>query len=592
MRRAIIIIINKDSIGRFLSSALRNEVDCMSGKICCFFRAGENIVQSEIIDSREATLTILAGRYYFYLETDMGIVVREVDHDKIFDLSHLADWTKVTMQLSNKKQKMRIPTQSIMRAVGFKSKDIDLFLDNETKSGLSGKLRKMEWYKNSHPEIQTAALKLFAHLGLFEQQNIKQRLNIVEQVINNFTLLEIHNLFGGLPSGICLKNILHEQDIEQGVDPAVRRRFDPTGKKAIQFFLNNMSSDNFKEVACYALTHYVSERALYESQKQSANAMLESSCALCKINQISSVANLINLQHEKIADTLYSYHNGNKDEHDQIALLQDEIESLRNQLHDAVRAFGDDALKHMLMDVELSKIPFSVEHFKRHHAETHFSNKVISQIAQNAVNAGYRACDEREVIKLCKIYKKAKNAPAKCFNMQIVDSVSTGFTYRWLEPSDPNLYTIAMRCGNTCMRPGFAGESALWESALSDDVAIGAIFDNGQIVAYFRANYDKNGKGIYIDTVESRFLKVLNNEEIWLTVCRAMVEMAISMNKIGKYPVDVVNFREDRGNRLKVQWDRLPISSKKLKAKAYRHPNAPWIYGDEDVRIQKEVWRR
>ena len=131
----------------------------MSEKISCLFRAGENIVQSEVINSREAALTILAGRYYFYLETDTGVVVREVNHDKIFDLSHLADWTKVTMQLSNKKQKMRIPAQNIMRAVGFKPKDIDLFLDNETKFGLSGKLRQMEWYQNSHPEIQTAVSK-------------------------------------------------------------------------------------------------------------------------------------------------------------------------------------------------------------------------------------------------------------------------------------------------------------------------------------------------------------------------------------------------------------------------------------------------
>lgn len=575
-----------------MSKASKNEVDCMSKRIICAFRAGENIAQSEIIDSREVALTILAGRYYFYLETDTRIVVREVNYDKIFDLSHLADWTKATMQLSNKKQKMRIPTQNVMRAVGFNPKDIDLFLDNETKFGLSGKLRQMEWYQNSHPEIQTAVLKLFAHLGLFEQQSIEQRLNIVERVINNFTLLEIHNLFDGLPSGICLKNILHEQDIEQGVDPAIRNRFDPTGKKTIQFFLNNMSSDDFKETACYALTHYVPERALYESQKQSANAMLESSCAFCKVSQISSVANLINLKHEEITNTVYSYHNGDEDKHDQIALLQDKIESLRNQLHDAVMVFGDDSLKHMLTDVELSKIPFSVEHIKRHHAETHFSNKVIPPIAQQAVNAGYRTCDEHEVVKLCEIYSKAKNAPAKCFNMQIADSVSTGFTYRWLEPSNPNLYTMAMQCGNTCMRPGFAGESALWESALSDDVAIGAILDNGQIIAYYRVNYDKEGKGIYIDTVESRFPKVLNNEDIWQTVYRAMVEMAISMNEIGKYPVDVVNFREDRGNRLKVQWDRLPISSRSLKAKAYRHPNAPWVYGDEDVRIQKEVWRR
>lgn len=564
----------------------------MSEKISCLFRAGENIVQSEVMNSREAALTILAGRYYFYLETDTGVAVREVNHDKIFDLYHLADWTRVTMQLSNKKQKMRIPAQNIMRAVGFKPKDIDLFLDNETKFGLSGKLRQMEWYQNSHPEIQTAVLKLFAHLGLFEQQSIKQRLIIVERVTNNFTLLEIHNLFGGLPSGTCLKHILHEQDIEQGIAPAVRERFDPTGKKAVQFFLNNMSSSDFKETACYALTHYVSERALYESQKQSANAMLESSCAFCKVSQISSVANLINLKHEKIADTLYSYHNGNKDVHDQIALLQDEIELLRSQLHDAVRAFGDDSLKHMLTDVELSKIPFSVEHIRKHHAETHFSNKVIPQIAQSAVNAGYRTCDEHEVVKLCEIYNKAESAPAKCFNMKIMDSVSTGFTYRWLEPSDPNLYTIAMQCGNTCMRPGFAGESALWESALSDDVAIGAILDNGQIIAYYRVNYDRKGKGIYIDTVESRFLKVLNNEEIWLTVYRAVAEMAVSMNEAGRYPVDIVNFREERGNRLKVQWDRLPVSSKNLKAKAYRHPDAPWVYGDEDVRIQKEVWRR
>lgn len=563
----------------------------MSGKISYLFRAGENIVQSTVVDSNEAILTIFNGKYYFYLENDTQVTIREVDYDKVFDLERLVDWTKTTMQLSNKKQKMRIPTQNIMRAVGFRPEDVNLFLDNETKFGLSGKLRQMEWYQNAHPEIQAAALKLFAHLGLFEQQNISQRIDVVEQVINNFTLLEIHNLFGGLPSGTCLKRILHEQDIEQGIDPTARERFDPTGKKAIRFFLENMSSDYFKETACYALTHYVSERALYETQKQSANAMLESSCALCDVNQISSIANSINLKHEEIADVLHSYNNGDASMHDRIAFLQDEIELLRTQLHKTIRILGNDSLRQMLANMELSKAPFSVEHIKRHHAEAHFSDKVIPKIAKSAIDAGYKTCDEHEVIKLCEIYQEAEKAPAKYFDMQTKDSILSGFTYEWLKPDNPILYTVAMLCGNTCMRPNFAGEAALWESALSQDVALGVVLDKYQITAYFRVNYDIDGKGIYIDTVESRFLKVLNNEEIWKTVRRAVTEMAISMNQTGKFQVDVINFREERGNRLKTQWDRLPISARKLKAKAYRHPKAPWSYGDDETRIQKEVWK-
>lgn len=553
-------------------------------------KSAEEIVKEGKTAFGETMLTVMDKRYYFYLNTTQGIQIREADPDVFFDLTHMAKWTVQTMSMSKKKQRMRIPAQHIMRAVGFQPNDISLFLDNETKNGFSAKLRQLPWYQNTHPEIQTAAIKLFAHLGLFEQSSTEYRLSTIDKVLDAFSLLEIHNLFGGLPSGISLSELLAKNDRMNNIDIGTRKRFDPTGKKAISFFLDNISNPDFKDIACYALTHYVPELASYSSQQKTANAMLESNSAQSDDKVISEVANSINLKHEEIANTLYAYHNGNKDYHDRILELQNEMESLRKKLHNEIEESNHQELNDLLENVRLSRKPFSIEHFQKHHAEVCFPNTISSPIVQSAIKSGYKSCDWREVTILDNIYRLALTAEEKVFVLSTIDREQEGLRYVWLKPDNPTLYTIAMLCGNTCMRPGFAGEAALWESALSPDVAMAAIEDSEKIIAYFRINYDSINHGFYIDTVESRYTAVLNSEEVWNAVRRSVIDMANAMNKDGTNPVKVITYREERGNRLKNQWNNLPPSRVNLIARAYSNPNCPWAYGDNNARIQKEVW--
>lgn len=551
------------------------------------------IVHVEQTPQGPAVLVKIESRYFFYLEiSNSEIIKREVDADDSFAMARIAEWSVATTKLSNKKQRMRIPAQCVMRAVGTEIDDIDLFLDNESKAGLSAKLRQMEWYKNAHPEIKTAILKLFAHLGLFEQRKIELRMEIVNRVAECFTLLEIHNFFGGLASGIKLANILKNLDTINSVDSETRKRFDPNGQKTIQFFLQNMYQESFKPVASHVLTHYVPEINAYNNQKKTSVAAFESAAALSSNHEISSIANSLNIKHDEIANMLHERSKGNVSS-DQIARKQDEIEDLRTVLRKRVIESGDSRLLNLLQKVEKANCRFSVGFITdRLNEDTCFPSDVLPEIAESSKNAGYKSSDSQEVQKLCEIYRVASRGQEKLFDLSMVDQANDVYRYAWLKPDDPNLYTLPMLCGGTCMRPNFAGEAALWEAALSEDVAICSIIDHdNKVVAYFRVNYDNKNSGFYIDTVESRFSYILNNEDVWRAVKRAASDMALSMNDKG-VPVKVVTFREERGNRLKTQWDRLPISSVVLDGRAYRHPSAPWPYGDDKPRIQKEVWRR
>ncbi len=552
------------------------------------------IVQAERTSQGPAVLVEIESRYFFYLKvSDSEIIKREVDADDVFAMARIAEWSVATTKLSNRKQRMRVPTQCVMRAVGTRADDIDLFLDNEGKAGLSAKLRQMEWYKNAHPEIKTAILKLLAHLGLFEQPKIELRMETVDRVAACFTLLEIHNLFGGLAPGIRLSNILKDLDAVNAVDGDLRKRFDPNGQKAIQFFLQNMYQEDFKPVACYTLTHYVPEVSAYNLQKKTSVATFESAAALSSNPKVSSVANSLNAEHDRIADMLHERSKGGDVDGDRIARRQDKIEGLRIILRERVLKSGDPDLIKLLRRTEGTEHQFSVEFIKdRLNEEVCFPSDVLPEMVVSAKNAGYRSSDGPEVQKLCEIYRAASGQPEKLFDLFVTDQANDVYRYVWLKPDDPDLYTLSMLCGGTCMRPNFAGEAALWGTALSEDVAVCAILNhNDEVVAYFRVNYDKENQGFYIDTVESRFSYVLNNEDVWRVVKRAASDMALSMEDNG-VPVVAVTFREERGNRLKIQWDRLPVSSIAFNGKAYRHPSAPWPYGDDKPRVQKEVWKR
>lgn len=577
----------------FTSSRDDNTVkEIFSEQSCITLPNDAIIIQAEQTLHGPAALVEVESSYLFYIKPfDAEVIRRDVDKDDVFAMARIAEWAVATTKLSKRKQRMRIPTQCVMRAVGSRTDDIDLFLDNEGKAGLSGRLRQMEWYKDAHPEIKTAVLKLFAHLGLFEQQKMESRIEVVNKVVSCFTLLEIHNLFGGLSPGIRLTNILKEQDIAQAISSDVRKRFDPYGQKAIAFFLQNMNRDDFKPIACYALTHYLPEISAYNLQRKTAVAAFESTAARSSEAEISSVAVMLNIKHDEIADLLHRRSQSPVDGN-AIARKQNEIEALRISLRELVAKSQENALQSLLKQVDETKRPFSVEFIKhRYYEDVRYPSDVFPEMAVSAKKAGYRSSDGAEIQKLCEIYHAAENQPEKFFDLSIADTANDVYRYVWLKPDDPDLYTLSMLCGGTCMRPSYAGEAALWEAVLSRDVAICSILDySNEIVAYFRVNYDQENGGIYIDTVESRFSYVLNNEDVWRAVRRAVIDMALAMNSRGT-PMQIINFREERGNRLKVQWERLPVASIILRGKAYRHPNAPWPYGDDKPRLQKEVWR-
>lgn len=514
----------------------------------------------------------------------------ELDQGETFDPNVILQWIELTKRLSNRKQKMRIPTLSAIRAVGLEENSINTFLNNEGKMGLVAYLRKQDWYVDRHPEIKTVFLKLLAHLGLFNDKTRNNREEIIKKVLKNFSMLEIHNTFGGLLPGTNLSDIIKTYDEIQGIDPMIRKKYDPTGEKGIKFFMDCIDNPEFKSIAYYSLTHYVYEAAKLDMLKQNYIAQIESQAATSLDENIRATANEINMLHLYINKYIHSCKD---DSHDRTKELQDQMESARKKLYFLIDKGSDEELKKILASYKKLPHTLTIE-FINSDLETPKIDLVKDEeLKKLMIDAGYKDADEIEIRTLLRIFEKGKKAGFKYFAPKVIDNRCGNYKYKWLNSNNPLLYTIAMKCGGTCMRPGFAGEAALWEAALSPDVCLCAILDkDDQPVGYMRVNYDAKNHGIYVDTVESRKTIVHNNEEIWETLKNALIDMANEMNRIGKYPVDVINYRDDLGNQLKEQFDKLENSQKFLDSRPYYHEDAPWSYGDSEVRVQKKIWER
>ena len=514
----------------------------------------------------------------------------ELDQGETFDPNVIVQWIELTKKLSNRKQKMRIPNLSAIRAVGLDENSINTFLNNEGKAGLVAYLRKQDWYVERHPEIKTVFLKLLAHLGLFSDKKRNSREQIINTILSNYTMLEIHNIFGSLIPGTNLLYILKVYDETQKIDPAIRKKYDPTGEKGIKFFLDNIDNPEFKSIAYYALTHYVYEAYKLDMLKQNYIAQIESQSAKSSDINIQTIANEVNRLHLKIDEYIHLSKNDNSDKTKE---LQDNMESARKKLRQLIEMSSDEYLKRILAEYKRLPHTLTIEFIKQDLETPKLDFVKDEKLRQLLLDAGYKDADEIEINTILKIYEKGKTAPKKYFAENVIDNNYGNYKYIWLYPNNPLLYSIAMKCGGTCMRPGFAGEAALWESSLSPDVCLCAILDKeNQPIGYMRVNYDLKNHGIYIDTIESRKSTFSNNDEVWQIFKTALLDMAGEMNKIGKYPVDVINYRYDLGNQLNEQFEGLENTTKYLDARPYSYKEAPWIYGDSEIRMQKKIWVR
>lgn len=514
----------------------------------------------------------------------------ELDQGETFDLNAILEWIETTKKLSNRKQKMRIPCLSAIRAVGFEENSVNTFLNNESKSGLIAYLRKQDWYKDRHPEIKTVFLKLLAHLNLFDDKSRENREAIINKVLSNFTMLEIHNIFGALIPGTNLCDINNVYDNSQCLDSLIRRKYDPTGEKCIKFFMNNIDNPDFKGIAYYSLTHFVFESYKLDLIKQNYVAQIESQAAKSNDLNIKEASNIINKIHFDINKYIHSNKN---DDIDRTKELQDKMESARRYLYSLIELCNDNELKNILNNYRNLPHNLTIDFIKQDLEVPKLDLVKDDELRQSMIAAGYIDADEIEINTIQKLFKKGKNAIPKYFSSNVIDDSNSCYKYKWLFSNDYLLYTIGMMCGGTCMRPGFAGEAALWESVLSPDVCLCAVYSkDNQVIGYMRVNYDLTSHGIYVDTVESRKLIIQNNEEIWNTLKRALIDMANQMNKEGNYYVDVINYREDLGNQLKEQFDKLENATTVLNARPYYHDDVPWIYGDYESRVQKKIWER
>ncbi|MDR0931362.1 MAG: hypothetical protein LBM38_06475 [Clostridiales bacterium] len=583
------------------ANSLGNKVD----KIEYNLRENEQIIDifsSEHVRGKKdfTIISKLGNKHYFTNLTADKSVTCEINNSQGINydkFTKLSTWTYATSELSKAKQTAKIPEFYEIDAVGFDAKDIEAFLNIQNKNSAYSRFKKHKWFTQAPEPSKTDAIKLFAHLGLLKQgtpqQNAKY-LSAMNKIAKRFTHEQIHGNFGGLPEGVALENLLKFQDKTQDIDPInVRKRFDPKGQKAIDFFLNNLDKPGFPVIANFALTHFAQESYnLNISKKDSLNAYIQA--ALESDNpDIKAAAQKWDYARQRNAEVIGRKNSGKVNPKGLEKALDNNIQDAKATLKTLVYNNGDFTLQSLLQKYEISQNPISVEYFDRAFSNVEFPNAKYQTIANAAISAGYGKGSDSDVNTLCEIYDAAQAAPPKVFADKVFDTQRSGITYMWAEVDNPQMYTIAMKVGGTCMRPGHANEAGLWESATSKDVKLCFILNEyNEPIAYTRVNYDKQAHGIYIDIVDTKKSVAQNNEEVFKATVRAVTDMAKEMNKRGEHVVNIVNFREDAYNKLTTQWNRLPSTRKILQAREYKHPGAPKTYGDNKSRIQKEVWTK
>ena len=544
------------------------------------------------------------------------------------NVEQLFSWNAAQKTLSKAKQSKQIPDEHIINAIGTNPQDIESFYNAQVKGGVFAALETMPFYQNSPEASKTDIIKLCAHLGCFETGNqayINESLARIDKISSAFTSERIHSLFGSLPQGFALGCITARQDKIQGISPEHRSKFDATGKKAVAFFMKNLENPEFEKVSAYALTRFVRENVTYNNRKKDSRSALESRAYVEGSPRVRGAVMCVQSLHAEIADYIAKNNNKTMTEKEETRVrdalrnrvnssknselseyirrndlaekpfgvefvLQSFIEQARKILNDAIKEEGTLELQGLLEKSELAAKPFGLEHVLHSFFEVSFPNAKYQNIAEAAVKAGYGKGEEAAVEILCEIFEEAQKAPEKYFSKRVYDKQCEGITYLWAEVENPQLYTIAKAVDGTCMRPQDHNEAALWEVATSRDVKLAFILDeHKQPIAYLRANYDVANEGIYIDIVDSKKSIVSNNENVWEAAQRAVVDMAERMNEEG-HTVRIINYRDDNYNKLQEQFNKLEPTRQVLRGREYRHSRAPHPYGNNEPRVQKEVW--
>ena len=503
---------------------------------------------------------------------------------------------------------MALPPEYIMNAIGTRHEHIKAFYNSQQEKGsVLNFLTQTPLYKNAPNEAKTDIIKLFAHMGCLEpfnpnlkqsqnEENRKQALEIIDKVSQKLTGEEIHSMFGGLPQGFSLPLILQTQDKNQEVDSSQRDRYDPKGKKAAQFVLDNLEHPDARIIASHALTNYVRESVELGRQLLDAQKALQVGAKEANNHDIRQTAIEIETITSEMMPLVVKKENGSleKKERRELSSFEERKSACRKKLIELMRESGDKHLGSLADNVDKYNHKLCAEDIAESLSKVAFPNAQNKRIAAAAIAAGYVKTyeDTKAVDVLCEIFEAAQNAPEKYFSKGVFDKQQSGITYFWAEVDNPQLYSIATAVDRTCMRPFHQNEAALWEAATSKDVKVAFILDEyRKPIAYLRTNYDVQNEGIYIDIVDSHKAFVTNNEQVWQTAKRAWEDMATKMNEDGQ-PVRIVNYRYDDFNKLKTQFGALPETRMPLRGRAYHDERATTYktYGENKNRDQREVW--
>ena len=510
---------------------------------------------------------------YLCLESNNNMIIRRAETSEYLSFDKVAEWILSTMSLSKQKQSMRIPPEYMIAAMGTDIIDVDIFLNNERKNGIVKKLRRDRWFQGLNNEEKTAALKLFAHLGLFIESDLKKRDDSIEKIKLLFHKWELYNLFANLEEGASPLTLNKKYDSLWGITEDERKRYDSTGTKAINFFWNCIRDEAERKILPLIFSNFVficieKDKDFYSNINLLENIALQSSdpnfCLIAK--------NIRKLQLE--ASVNYS--------------AQRKIAEFRNNLILHASTKTDELILGLYSEIIKSRKRVCPNDF------VDFYEKKPSTMMDNFSTlldqAGYKAKDQKEITALCKMFNFGRTAQPKNLYMPFCDSSIDGYGYLWMEPNNPLLCVTPMFCGGTCMRPGFSGEAALWECVTNPNVMLCAILNRSKHpILYIRTIYYPDYSGILVDTIETRISNIYGNASIWGMVKRALIDLAEANNK-SSIRIKRINIGEENSKRFEKQWNELPASSCRFKKHIYYHQESRWTYGSFEEKEQRTLW--
>lgn len=422
------------------------------------------------------------------------------------NLEDILYWQKTKKASTSKTvQKAPFPEKYILDAIGQNTELIYAYY--QTKSNGVSILENNLWFKSLTDGSKTALIRLYAHLGGFEDNACHQQ-KVAKFILNDLSkYLRISDytasyFFKDLPNNLdnireVVVEYQHDKNnkiiMENGLPKIKCEKTVQYHKQIFKFFEEYCTNINFFNYAQSFVLNYTKINSLYKKTLKELNPNRNPKGDLQKYNQ---------LKEKGLAGFFF-----------QDFLINENFYFVNEELKTYVSTLPPSQSNQQ-----------KIEGFDKYLTEA----KILTQ---NAIQ---------------------QNRRIKVFAENVKDNTNDELRYFW----PPITSVVALTIGDrfrTCYSIDGANEVAIDCVINNPNDNIVLIYKNNLPVAYCRVSYDEKNKGILIDNIEldkNIIFDENDKKEIWFACVKAVKDMKVAMNEEGIYPVERINCKPDPYNKV------------------------------------------